>query len=479
MRRRLLTDETRRWWTVGALALSIFTIMLDSTVVSVALPAIQRDLQIDLTELEWTVNAYTLVFAVLLLLGGKLADFFGRRRILLVGLAIFTLASVACALAPSGGALIAGRAAQGIGAALIMPATLSIIAATFPPEKRGAAIGIWASASLLAVALGPLTGGLIIKYLSWTWIFYINIPTGAVAMTTARAVISESRDPGGEKRLDIPGLVASAAALFGLTFGLIEGNAFGWGSPEILVSLIGAGVAFALFVLLERYRPRPMLDLALFRNATFAGANVVGLLAMVGIFAVFFFMSIFMQLVLGYSAVEAGATFLPMTLLIVVITPLAGRLTDRIGPRWLMTIGMTLVAVSLFLFSRLDADAGFWTMLPGLLIGGLGLGLTAPPMMAAVLGSVPVAISGLAGGVLSAFRLVGGALGIALTGAIVAAQVGDLRPGDPRFGPAFVDGFQTAMLFGAAAAFAAVPVAALMIGKTRRLVAGEPAGAGI
>jgi EmrB/QacA subfamily drug resistance transporter len=333
VRARILAEENRKWWTLGALAFALFMIMLDNTVVNVALPSIQRDLAIGLSELEWTVNAYALTFAVLMLTGGKLADFFGRRRVFLIGLAIFTLASLACGLATTGGTLIGARTVQGVGAAIMMPATLSIISATFPPHQRGMAIGIWAGVSAMALAIGPLIGGLITEHIDWSWIFFLNVPIGVLGFAVSRLAIRESRDTSAEQRLDFPGLIASAVALFALTFGLIEANAYGWGDPVILGLFALSAVALAAFVWLEAHQRSPMLDLSLFRSSTFAGANVVALLVTLAMFGVFFFMSIYMQNVLGYSATKTGAVFLPMTVLIILIAPAGSTRASGTSPR--------------------------------------------------------------------------------------------------------------------------------------------------
>ena len=476
MRAKILAEENRKWWTLGALTFALFMIMLDNTVVNVALPSIQRDLGIGLSALEWTVNAYALTFAVLMLSGGKLADFFGRRRVFLIGLFVFTLSSLACGLATTGGTLIGARTVQGVGAALMMPATLSIISATFPPHQRGMAIGIWAGVSAMALAIGPLIGGLLTQHIDWSWIFFVNVPVGVLGIVVGRLVIRESRDTSEEQRLDIPGLLASAAGLFALTFALIEANAYGWTHPLILGLFAGAAAAFAAFVWLELHQRTPMLDLSLFRSGTFAGANVVALLVTLAMFGVFFFMSLYMQNILGYSAVETGAAFLPMTVLIILIAPAAGRSSDRIGSRWLMTAGMSLLAVALLVFSRLGLDSGFWNIFPGLIVGGLGMALVMTPMTAAALGSVPVAKAGVGSGVLNTFRQVGGALGIAVMGAIVAAYV-DLAGTQRPDASAFIDGFQTALLVSAVIALAGAIIAAATIGSHRHLEASDLAEA--
>jgi EmrB/QacA subfamily drug resistance transporter len=469
MRTRLLTSEHRKWWTLGAVAFGLFMIMLDNTVVNVALPAIQEDLGVGLAELQWIVAGYALTFAALMLSGGKLADHYGRRLIFVVGLTIFTLASLACGLAESGDVLIGARVVQGAGAALMNPATLSIISATFPAEQRGMAIGIWAGVSALALAIGPLVGGLLTDHLDWSWIFFVNIPVGVAAVVASFLFIEESRDTSEEQRLDLPGQVAGGLSLFALTYALIEANSYGWTSGRILGAFAVAAVALALFVWLERVQRAPMLDLGLFRNGTFAGANTVILLVALAMFGVFFFVSLYMQNILGFSAVETGAAFLPMTILIILIAPVAGKTSDRIGSRWLMTVGMVLIAVQLLYFSRLGVDENFWDLLPGLLVGGMGMALVMTPSAAAAVRSVPVDKAGVGSAVLNAFRQVGGSMGVAVMGAIIAAEIGDDRSPE-----AFVDGFSTALVVAALIAFAGAAVAFATV-RTHRRPAGEPA----
>ena len=458
MRQRLLTSENRRWWTLGAVALGLFMIMLDNTVVNVALPAIQEDLAADLSELQWIVTGYALAFAALMLTGGKLADLLGRRLIFVVGIVIFTLSSLACGLATGGDMLIGARVVQGVGAALMNPATLSIISAAFPPRERGTAIGIWAGVSALALAIGPLVGGLLTEHVGWEWIFFVNIPVGVLAVLASWLLIDESRDTSHEQRLDLPGLLTGGLGLFALTYGLIEANTYGWTSGRIIGSFAAAAVLLVAFVLLERHQRLPMLDLSLFRSGTFTGANLVVLLVALAMFGVFFFVSLYMQNILGYSPVQAGAAFLPMTLLIIVIAPIAGRATDRIGSRWLMAAGMTLIGLQLVYFSTLGLGANFWNLLPAMLVGGVGMALTMTPSAAAAVRSVPVDKSGVGSAVLNSFRQVGGSIGIALMGAIVAHSVGD-RPTPETF----VDGFSTALLVAAGIAFAGAIVSAALV----------------
>ena len=466
MRARIFAEENRKWWTLGAVAFGLFMIMLDNTVVFVALSAIQSDLSISTSELEWVVNGYALTFAVLMLTGGKLADMFGRRRIFIIGLAIFTASSLACGLATGASMLIGARVVQGVGSALMNPATLSIITATFPPRQRGTAIGIWVGVSAMALAIGPLVGGILTEQINWSWIFFINVPVGIVAIIVARLVIDESRDESKEQRLDLPGLISSGVGLFALTYGLIESNNYGWTSPRILVSFAVAAVALVLFVVLEHRQRVPMLDLSLFKNRTFAGANTVMLLVALAMFGVFFFNSLFLQRILHYSAIETGATFLPMTVLIVLIAPVAGKFSDRIGSRWLMGAGLVFLSASLISFSTLGIGSTFWDVLPGLLLGGVGMSLAMTPTTAAAMGSVPVDKAGVGSAVLNSMRQVGGSLGIALMGAIVASSV-HVSETDPRAASQFVDGYQNALHVAAAIALVGAVVAVTTVRKYR------------
>jgi EmrB/QacA subfamily drug resistance transporter len=453
----IFSEERRKWWTLAAVSFGLFMIMLDNTVVNVALPSIQQDLNTGLSELQWIVTGYALSFAALMLIGGKLADAYGRRLIFVVGIVVFTGASLWCGLADSGNMLIAARLVQGIGAALMNPATLSIIAATFPPRERGMAIGIWAGVSALALAIGPLVGGLLTEHLSWHWIFFVNVPVGVVAIAASFLLITESKDDT-HVSLDLPGLATSALGLFALTYGLIEANTYGWTSARIVGSFVVAVVSLGAFLQIERRRRAPMLDLSLFRSGTYAGANIAMLLVALAMFGVFFFVSLYMQNVLGYSAVQAGAAFLPMTVLIILIAPFAGKASDKYGSRWLMTIGMVLLGVQLLYLSQLGIDATFWNILPGFVVGGLGMALTMTPTAAAATRAVPVEKSGVGSAVLNAMRQVGGSVGIALMGAIVAAEAND-QPGLAGF----MAGFERSLLVAALIAFAGSIVAFALV----------------
>ncbi|HEY8406930.1 MAG TPA: MFS transporter [Gaiellaceae bacterium] len=453
MRARLVTPENKKWWTLAAVAVGLFMIMLDNTVVNVALPSMRRSLHMSLSELEWVVAGYALTFAAFMLTGGKLADYVGRRLIFMLGLVVFTGASLACGLAPNGGFLIGARVVQGLGGALMNPATLSIITATFPPRERGRAIGIWAGVSAMALAIGPLVGGLLTEHVNWNWIFFINVPVGIAGLVTAPLLIDESRDTSHEQRLDVPGLATSGLGLFALTFAFIEANSYGWTSWQILGAFAVAAVALIAFILLERHQRIPMLDLSLFRNRTFGGANASMLFVGLAMFGTFFYVSLYMQQVLGYSPVQTGASFLPLTLLIIVIAPRAGALTDKVGSRWLVGFGMTLLAVMLFYYSQLGANESFWKILPGLLIGGIGMGSTMTPLTAAAMSAVAVDKAGVGSAVLNSARQVGGSLGIAVMGAIVAA------------GSDFLTGFHDALRVGALLCLIGAGVSVLAVRK--------------
>jgi EmrB/QacA subfamily drug resistance transporter len=465
MRQRLVTPENKKWWTLAAVSIGLFMIMLDNTVVNVALPSMRSSLHMSLSELEWVVAGYALTFAAFMLTGGKLADFLGRRLVFVAGLAVFTAASLACGLAPSGGFLIGARVVQGLGGALMNPATLSIIAATFPPRERGKAIGIWAGVSAMALAIGPLVGGILTEHVNWNWIFFINVPVGILGILSAPLFIEETRDQSAVQRLDVPGLATSAIGLFSLTYAFIEANAHGWTSGRILGAFVVAAVSLVTFVVLELRQRVPMLDLSMFRNRTFSGANSAMLFVGLAMFGTFFYVSLYLQNVLKYSPVQTGASFLPMTLLIIALAPRMGALSDRFGSRWLVGAGMTLLAVMLFYYTQLGANETFWALLPGLLIGGAGMAMTMTPTTAAAMSAVAVDKAGVGSAVLNSARQVGGSLGIAVMGAIVASVTSSsLQAGDtPQI--AYLNGFHDALRVGALLCVAGAVVAVLAIRK--------------
>jgi EmrB/QacA subfamily drug resistance transporter len=413
-----ITEQNRKWWTLGSMCFALFMIMLDNTVVNVALPSIQSDLDASLSALEWTINAYTLVFAVLLVTGGRLGDIFGRRRAFLFGVIVFALSSATAGLAPNEGWLVASRAAQGIGAAFMLPATLSIITNAFPAHERGKAIGTWAGVSALALAFGPVVGGFLTEEVSWRAIFFLNLPVAALAVFVTLFATHESRDPNVPRTVDYAGVATLTIGIGALVLALVEGNGWGWGSPRI-VGLLAASIAgLVSFVIVERRVRFPMVEFSFLRSRTFVGTNGIAFVVSFAMLAMFFFMALYMQNILGYSPLQAGVRFLPSTLVIIVIAPIAGRLTDRIGPRVPIAVGLTLVAVALYLQSRITVDTTYSYLLPIFAVMGLGIGLTMSPMSTAAMNAVDVTKAGLASGILSMSRMVGGTFGVAAVGAL-------------------------------------------------------------
>jgi EmrB/QacA subfamily drug resistance transporter len=421
--RHLITDDNRKWWTLGAMCFALFMIMLDNTVVNVALPSIQNDLGASISGLEWTVNGYTLSFAVLLATGGRLGDIFGRRRMFLTGVTIFALSSATAGLAPDETSLVVSRIVQGLGAALMMPGTLSIITDAFPAHERGKAMGTWAGVSALALAIGPVLGGFLTESVSWRAIFYINIPVAIGAVAATLFAVRESRDTSVGRDVDYPGVAVLTIGLTALVLALVEGNSWGWGSAQVLGLIALAVIALPAFVMVENRVKAPMVQFDLLADRNFLGAIVVAMIISFAMLGVFFFLALYMQDILGYSPLEAGVRFLPSTLMIVLVAPISGRLADRFGPRWLIAGGLLLVAASLFSFSGIEVDSGYLDLLPGFMLLGIGIAMTMSPMTSAAMNAVPVQKAGIASGVLSMFRMVGGSLGIAVTGAIFQALV--------------------------------------------------------
>jgi EmrB/QacA subfamily drug resistance transporter len=411
-------EGNRKWWTLAAMCFALFMIMLDNTVVNVALPSIQRDLHASISSLEWTVNAYTLTFAVLLVTGGRMGDIFGRRTVFLGGVVLFALSSASIGFAPSQTVLVIGRAVQGIGAAFMMPGTLSIISDAFPPEERGRAIGTWAGVSGLALAIGPVVGGALTEYVSWRAIFFLNLPVAAGAVAITLFAARNSRDDTVERSVDVPGIAALSVGLTGLVLALIEANRWGWGSTRIVGLFVAAAVGLIAFVLIETHRRVPMVDFSFFRSRTFLGANLVAVVISFAMLAQFFLMALYLQNILHFSALGAGVRFLPTTLLIIVIAPIAGRLADRIGPKALILAGLAMLGVSLVLQTRINDTSGYATLLPAFMVLGIGIALTMSPMSTAAMNAVEVTKAGVASGVLSMSRMVGGSLGVAVAGAL-------------------------------------------------------------
>jgi EmrB/QacA subfamily drug resistance transporter len=453
-KRMALNDGNRRWWTLAAMCFALFMVMLDNTVVNVALPSIQHDLHTSIAGLEWTVNAYTLAFGVLLVTGGRLGDIFGRRRVFLIGVLLFAASSAFIGFSQSSAWLIGGRAVQGLGAALMMPATLSIITNAFPPRERGRAIGTWAGVSALALAIGPVLGGVLVEHVSWQSIFFINLPVAAGAVAVTLFATRESRDETVVPTVDIAGIGAITVGLTALTLALVEASSWGWGSARILGLFALAAVALAAFAQIERRVRVPMVDFGFFRSRTFLGTNVVAFIVSFAMLGMFFFLTLYMQNVLGYSPLQAGIRFLPTTLMVIVVAPIAGRLTDTIGPRPLIAAGLVLVAASLGWQSFLTPTSGFDFLLPGFVLMGVGIALVMSPMSTAAMNAVDQTKAGVASGILSMSRMVGGTLGVAVLGTFIGQTASQAD---------FVDSLGQGLLIGAFVAAAGAVLAWTLI----------------
>jgi EmrB/QacA subfamily drug resistance transporter len=423
--------------------LAAFITTLDNTVVNVALPSIQRDLRLSTGGLEWITTSYILAFASLLFVGGRATDMFGRRRVFLVGLAAFTTFSCAAGLAVSGGTLIAARALQGIGGALVLPSTLAIVSTDLDESDRDLGTGVLAAAIAAALALGPAVGGTVSEYLRWNWIFYLNAPVCMMAIILGARHLDRSPDAlsaGRRTRVDLPGLATSAVALFAVTYALIEGTAHGFTSRVILGSFVVAGLAAVAFIVVERRLNEPMMDVTLLRLPVFVGGTIGQILWGLGVNGVFFYTSIFLQGVLGFSPVEAGLAFVPLALVLVLFIPVATYLAAVWGVHWTVAVGLGLVAWGLYLTAHVGVGAGFTRLLPGMLVIGAGSGLTTP-LAASVLGVLPAANAGMAAALMSASREVSGVFGVALTGAILASRERALIGRGLDFRQAFVAGY--------------------------------------
>ena len=454
------TSKSRTLWTFAITSLALVMVTLDNLVVTTALPVIRKDLGAGIESLEWTVNAYTLTFAVLLLTGAALGDRFGRRRMFSIGLAIFTLASAGAALAPSIDALVMFRALQGVGGAIITPLTLTILSAAVPAEKRGVALGAWGGIGGLAVALGPLVGGAVVSGLSWQWIFWINVPLGLVLIPPALRRLDETRGPAG--RLDLPGLGLASAGLLGIVWGLVRGNGQGWTSPEIVGSLtVGAALVVA-FVLWELRTETPMLPMRFFRNRTFALTNVASLLMFFGMFGSIFLLAQFFQTVQGYSPFGSGLRILPWTAMPIFVAPIAGALSDRIGGRPLMALGLALQATGLGWMAAIGSPTTpYADFVAPFVISGIGMALFFAPVANVVLSSVRPEEEGQASGANNAIRELGGVFGVAVLASIFSHY------GGYGTGQTFVDGLNPAIWVGSGVV-ALGALAAFMIPRRQR-----------
>jgi EmrB/QacA subfamily drug resistance transporter len=451
--------KTRTLWTFAITSVALFMVVLDNLVVSTALPVIRTDLGATIEQLEWTVNAYTLTFAVFLLTGAALGDRFGRRRMFIIGLGLFTGASAAAALAPSMDVLIAARAVQGIGGAIVTPLTLTLLSAAFPSERRGIALGAWSGIAGLAVAAGPLVGGAVVDGISWQWIFWLNVPIGVAVLPLAR-MLNESRGP--DKALDLPGLALVSGGLLGLVWGLVHGNADGWGSPPIVASLSVGVVLLAAFVAWEARAKEPMLPLRFFENRAFSAANGASLAMYFGMFGSIFLLSQFFQTAQGYSPFEAGLRVLPWTAMPMVVAPIAGALSDRIGGRPFLAGGLGLQAIGLAWIAAVsEADVAYSSLVGPFIVSGIGMGMFFAPVANIVLTAVGTRDEGKASGASNAIREVGGVFGVAVLASIFARTGGYETP------EIFTDGLVAATWVGAAVVGIGAVVALAVPGKKR------------
>jgi EmrB/QacA subfamily drug resistance transporter len=421
------------WIILIVLCTAVFMLLLDTTIVNNAQVKIREGLDANLTQIQWVLDSYILTYAVLLLSFGRLGDIFGRKRLFILGMAIFTVASGLCGISSWLGEqigvsginmLIAARVFQGVGGAMMMPQSLSLLTVNFPPEKRGTAMGIWGSVVGLGAVAGPLIGGYLVTHYAWEWVFLINLPVGVVALIAAARIIPESTDPHASRKLDWTGLILSGVGIFLFVYGIIEGNIKGWGNPQIYGSIIAGLILVAIFVWWETRVPDPMMKVELFRIRNFTIGNVVALAVSFGMLGIFFPMTIFLQGILGYSAIKAGLAMSPMSITILISAPFSGRLSDRIGTRWILFGGLLTMVVGILAIVRASTlDATPWTLLPSLVLTGLGMGFTFAPMTAAVMRDVPPRIAGSASGILNTMRNIGQVLGIAVLGSVLQHQV--------------------------------------------------------
>jgi EmrB/QacA subfamily drug resistance transporter len=453
-------DEPHKTWTLVLASLGLFMTALDNLVVATALPALRVDLHAGLSALEWTVNAFILAFACLLMTGAALGDRFGRRRIFTLGIAVFTAASAAAALSPSVGALIAARVVQGAGAAMAFPLTLTLISEAFPVEERGKAIGLWGAIGGLAVAAGPVVGGAIVNGISWHWIFWLNVPVGLTLVALAPRRLTESFGP--RSRIDIPGVALAAAGTFGVTWGMVRANTAGWGSAEIIAALIAGVALIGAFLAWERRAPRPMLPLALFRQRGFATANAVSFFMYAGVFGTLFLMTQLLQTALGYSPLGTGIRLLPWVAAPGLIAPIAGALADRIGNRPFMIVGLALQAIGFgWIAAVATSGMGYAELGVPLGVAGVGIGMVFPTVANAVLASVPLAEAGVASGTNSTLREFGGVFGVAVLAAVFA------RSGVYASPQIFIDGFSAALWVGTGLSVVGMVAAVLSPGRRR------------
>ena len=468
----------RKGWTLLTVCVATFMLLLDITIVNVALPAIQKALKASFSDLQWVVDAYALTLATCVLTAGALADIFGRKRLFIIGIVLFTAASAACGIANDPLFLIIGRAVQGIGGAIMFATALALISQEFHGRERGAAFGIWGATIGLAVAIGPLVGGMLTSWLSWRWIFLVNIPIGVAAIALAAAQLRESSDPDHGK-VDVIGLVTLISGLFCLILGLIEGNNHGWSSSLIIGLFVAAAVLLTAFVISQAVQPTSMVDLSLFRRPAFVGAQITAFAISSTLFAMFLYLTLYLQDVLGLSPLQTGVRFLPLSLVSFVAAPIAGRLSARVPIRLLLGSGLALVALSMWLMSGISLSSDWTTLLPGFIVGGIGIGLVNAPLATTAVSTVRQERAGMASGINNTFRQLGIATGIAALGAIFLSKIGSFGFGAAGALPltaraSFISGLNEILEVGAVVAAIGAVLALLLVRKQDFVSSGPP-----
>jgi len=480
----------RKWRALIIVCVAIFMLLLDITVVNVALPDIQKELHTSFTDLQWVVDAYALLLATCMLNAGTLGDLLGRKRVFVAGVALFTAASAACGAATSPLFLNLARGAQGVGGAVMFAVSLAILSQEFHGRERGTAFGVWGATIGAAVAIGPLVGGALTTWAGWRWIFFVNLPIGAACVVGALAYLHESRDEA-QRSFDLPGFLTLTAGLFALVLGLLRGNDWGWSSGREVAVLAAAGVCLARFVVAERASAAPMFDLSLFGVSTFSGAQIVAFAISSAMFSQFLYLTLYLQNVLGYSPIQAGLRFLPLSLLSFVAAPIAGKLSARLPGRALIGIGMTLVGVALLLMHGVTTSSGWTALLPGFLVGGVGIGMVNPPLAATAVSVVEPRRAGMASGINNTFRQVGIATGIAGLGALFQDRIrsdlhgspaakavasGAVRQGGHAARLAFINGLNEILLVGAFVAFAGAVLGFALVRRGDLVASGPQPG---
>jgi EmrB/QacA subfamily drug resistance transporter len=460
----------RKWWTLVAVVVGVFMLLLDVTIVNVALPDIQKSLDASLADLQWVIDAYALTLAALLLTTGSLADLYGRRRVFALGIVVFTAGSLLCGIAPSPLFLTLSRAFQGIGGAIMFSTSLALLSNAFEAGDRGVAFGVFGAVTGVAVAVGPVIGGALVSGLSWRWIFLVNIPVGVYALFATLTKVDESRNPHA-RRVDVVGLVTFSAGLAALVYGLIRSNEVGWGSGEVVFSLIAAAVLLVAFLVAEIQQREPMLDLSLLRKPTFVGGLIAAFAISASLFSAFPYLVLYMQGLLGLSAIDVGVRFLVLSGPIFITAAIAGRLSDKVSPSLLIGPGFAFVGAALLLMRGVTPSDDWTHLIPGFIVAGVGAGLINVPLASTAVGVVEPARAGMASGINSTFRQVGIATGVAALGAIFSHHA---DPGS-RDAQGFVDGLNAILLVGAGLAIVAAVTSLVLIRRADFHVA-EPAG---